>query len=92
MKKLFVQIVWKLWNLTSVKGVPLNWFMSKSKTSVIQSDFSEYFSHVNNSDIYLLDKSVAEDIWDKRIHKGSSSYFRLPDDCWLHTMNSVKLS
>lgn len=65
--------------------------MYKMKTSIIKSCFSEAFKSVLSNEIYLLSKDLSRNIWTQNIDNKAICYFKIPDDNWLVTSNSIVL-
>lgn len=57
--------------------------MSDEMTCVKDTEYGYYFDNIEKSTAFLLREDLAKDAWGHKIHKGSTSYFRLPDDCWI---------
>lgn len=50
---------------------------------VQDTDYGRCFQSVRKNTVFLLDEKLAASAWDHEVCAGSSSYFNLPDDCWL---------
>ncbi len=60
-------------------------------TSVLDSDYKDYFEGANSRDVYLLSKTCANAAWEEAIDSKAKSYFDLPDDNWVVTCNSTSI-
>lgn len=58
---------------------------------VQNSFYSEFFEKAEKETVFLLSEEEAKDAWSNEIDKSSSSYFDLPDDCWIVTSESVSV-
>jgi hypothetical protein len=58
---------------------------------VQDTEFNEYFENTGKNVIFLLREEAAEKAWDAEIHTNSSSYFNLPDDCWIIASNNSSI-
>jgi len=58
---------------------------------VQDTDYDEYFEHAGKNTVFLLEDGMAEKAWKCEIDANSSSYFDLPDDCWIITSKSYSL-
>lgn len=57
--------------------------MSDEMTCVKDTHFVYYFDNIDKNTVFVLRDDLATDAWDREIHKGTTSYFRLPDNCWI---------
>ena len=57
--------------------------MSEEFICVQDTDYREYFENAGINTVFLLSENMAESAWNREIHIGASSYFDLPDDCWI---------
>ena len=64
---------------------------SEDMTSVLKTDYKEYFESANAKAIYLLSKSKANYFWDGAIEPQVSSFFKLPDDNWIISNETVPI-
>jgi Protein of unknown function (DUF2947) len=58
---------------------------------VQDSFYSEYFERAKEKTIFLLNEEEAKCVWGNKIDRSSSSYFDLPDDCWLVANESISV-
>jgi hypothetical protein len=57
--------------------------MADNLICVQDTDYGEYFDNVGKNIVFLLKEESAEKAWHSEVHATSSSYFNLPDDCWI---------
>lgn len=57
--------------------------MSDKLVCVQSTDYYDYFESVKKNTVFLLNPHMAEMAWESEIYANSSSYFNLPDDCWI---------
>lgn len=50
---------------------------------VQDTDYGEYFEKAGSNTVFLLGEKSAEAAWDSEVYGNASSYFNLPDDCWI---------
>ena len=62
--------------------------MSEDLICVQNIDYGEYFEKAGKGTVFLLSGETAEKIWDSEIYANSTSYFNLPDDCWVVSSKS----
>lgn len=65
--------------------------MSKELICVQETGYADYFKKTLKNKVFLLDVKMAESAWDHAINIGTSSYFDLPNDCWLISSDSVRI-
>lgn len=65
--------------------------MSEELTCVQDTGYSEYFENAGRNTVYLLSENMAESAWNREVHVGTSSYFDLPDDCWIISSESLPI-
>ena len=57
--------------------------MEDELVCVQDTSYGEYFENAGKESVFLLSEEMAEESWKNEIHPDSSSYFNLPDDCWV---------
>jgi hypothetical protein len=57
--------------------------MDSDLICVQDTDYGEYFEKTEKNTVFLLSGETAEKAWNAEVHANSSSYFDLPDDCWI---------
>lgn len=57
--------------------------MSAGSICVQDTEYGRCFQSVGRNTVFLLDEELAGSAWSHEIYASSSSYFNLPDDCWL---------
>lgn len=60
-------------------------------TCVLDTEYSDYFDDADKDSIFLLNEGAAKDVWNRKIHYGSSSFFNLPNDCWIAASKSISI-
>ena len=65
--------------------------MADKLVCVQKTHLNEYFENSDKITIFLLDEKLAESAWKRNIHFDSSSFFDLPDDCWIITSKVVQV-
>lgn len=65
--------------------------MSDEFTCVQDTDYGEYFENAGENTVFLLSQNMAERTWNSEVHASTSSYFDLPDDCWIIASKSVPI-
>lgn len=61
------------------------------RTIISRSRFANEFSDARVNTIYQLSNRESQLIWDAYIHKNASSFFKLPDTCWVISSSRVSL-
>ncbi len=55
---------------------------------VQDTSYGEFFENAGKNTVFLLIDEEAEKAWTSEVDANSSSYFDLPDDCWIITDKS----
>jgi len=58
---------------------------------VQNTSYADYFENAKKNTVFMLSKKLAENTWNRVVHDGSSSYFDLPDDCWIVTNKTTPI-
>lgn len=61
--------------------------MSDEMTCVKDTVNNYYFDKIEKNTVFLLRDDLAKEAWDRKIDKGSTSYFRLSKGCWITSDN-----
>lgn len=58
---------------------------------VKDTDYADYFENAGKNRVFLLNEKLAENAWNREVCDGTSSYFDLPDDCWIVDGKAVQI-
>lgn len=58
---------------------------------VQDSFYKEYFDDIDKTKIFLLKEEYANSAWADEIDSNSTSYFDLPNDCWIVKATSISI-
>ena len=62
--------------------------MTNDLICVQDTVYDEYFENIERNTVFLLSGEAAERAWNLEVYPNSSSYFDLPDDCWIVAVQS----
>jgi len=65
--------------------------MADDITCIQETEYGDYFEKAGKNTIFLLSKESAVNAWNFKVNSNSSSYFNLPDDCWIVANKSYSI-